>query len=755
MMNRVLTTIAVFIATAALIGCGGPEDVGTDYECGEGTVEEDGECVPAQPDECDDDEVHDDVLGKCVPAAESYCGEDTEFDEESGKCVGSVLECDDNAVEEDSECVAETIKECGEGTVADNGECRLSEEVCGEDTEFDNDHCRPSEDLCGTGTVYDVSSGLCEPAADLSCGPGTFLSGDECVASSKYFGDLADDPDIDLTDEDADTSLAVPDEGDRVVFTGVIEQPQFDEDDEPVQDYDEIQFDADKGEWMEVVVYSMGLPEPGFEIINGDYHRISDRGAGIEVRRELLINEDGTHEVTISNLPQLLGDQSPAGGDDWEYVGFVENIPTPPATDLDLVGETAEGDLRTLSDNYYLVDAEDVESTAMIFDLLPEHTDAEMQVWLDDGTLESVEELEDDAIAFIPPADEFYLVFDHIHASGPSTEYSMSAQEGQAAGQGESITEEVDVDAGDYVGMFQYNLDDQPLQASITDVDGGSVLASGSLEVSTAEEGNLSLYYLSEEDKTVELEVTNDSGEDLDFLSLDSTTGTADEMVVDSDDPVQSSYDSTLNRGHRHFYRMEIDVEDSLSIRIDGTGADAALVLRDGGTVVEEGVNGVLYNGDGGDYVLEVEALETITGGFTLTAEETDVFEETWESSPNSSFATGGSTSDTINVSGCPHIKDIEVTISITHSWIGDLAVDLNAPNGQSITLHANEGGMTSNINATYPYPSDPDLNDGADLEDQIGADGGGDWTLTVTDTMGWEPGGTLNDWEIWMECEG
>jgi len=58
----------------------------------------------------------------------------------------------------------------------------------------------------------------------------------------------------------------------------------------------------------------------------------------------------------------------------------------------------------------------------------------------------------------------------------------------------------------------------------------------------------------------------------------------------------------------------------------------------------------------------------------------------------------------TITISGCNGNASAAstVTVNIIHTWIGDLVVDLIAPNGTVYNLHNRSGGSTDNINTTY-----------------------------------------------------
>ena len=87
----------------------------------------------------------------------------------------------------------------------------------------------------------------------------------------------------------------------------------------------------------------------------------------------------------------------------------------------------------------------------------------------------------------------------------------------------------------------------------------------------------------------------------------------------------------------------------------------------------------------------------------------------------------------TIPTSG--EIKNVEVTVDIIHTWIGDLIVKLEAPDGTMITLHDREGQNGDDIEKTYDETSNQSLND------LHGKSMRGSWKLHVADLAGQDIG--------------
>lgn len=87
-------------------------------------------------------------------------------------------------------------------------------------------------------------------------------------------------------------------------------------------------------------------------------------------------------------------------------------------------------------------------------------------------------------------------------------------------------------------------------------------------------------------------------------------------------------------------------------------------------------------------------------------------------------------------------VVDIEVTVDITHTYIGDLRVRLRSPAGIEITLHDRSGGSQDNLRASYTST------DVAALRALRGDPCSGTWTLLVQDLAARDVG-KLNRWAL------
>jgi subtilisin-like proprotein convertase family protein len=87
-------------------------------------------------------------------------------------------------------------------------------------------------------------------------------------------------------------------------------------------------------------------------------------------------------------------------------------------------------------------------------------------------------------------------------------------------------------------------------------------------------------------------------------------------------------------------------------------------------------------------------------------------------------------------------IQAISVSVHITHTYIGDLRVELLTPWGQIVVLHDRAGGSADNLLATYTPDSI------AALANLIGKEVRGEWVLKVRDLTSMDVG-RLNKWGL------
>ncbi len=103
--------------------------------------------------------------------------------------------------------------------------------------------------------------------------------------------------------------------------------------------------------------------------------------------------------------------------------------------------------------------------------------------------------------------------------------------------------------------------------------------------------------------------------------------------------------------------------------------------------------------------------------------------------------------SSAISIAEGGKVCAIRVGLDITHTYIGDLRVELIAPSGERAVLHNRSGGTADNIIDTF------DSADQAELKGLLGLACRGDWTLWVVDQARLDSG-KLNRWSIELDLE-
>ena len=136
--------------------------------------------------------------------------------------------------------------------------------------------------------------------------------------------------------------------------------------------------------------------------------------------------------------------------------------------------------------------------------------------------------------------------------------------------------------------------------------------------------------------------------------------------------------------------------------------------------------------------VFNVTFSETVTGvnvdDFELSPDSPST-DFTYTRTPALAIPDDQTVQDIMAVSGHGAVSTISASVNITHTWIGDLKVELVSPNGTASVLHDNTGGSDDDITETYK----PDF---------AGVQISGNWTLRITDTAQPDPG-TLNGWTL------
>ena len=95
-----------------------------------------------------------------------------------------------------------------------------------------------------------------------------------------------------------------------------------------------------------------------------------------------------------------------------------------------------------------------------------------------------------------------------------------------------------------------------------------------------------------------------------------------------------------------------------------------------------------------------------------------------------------------LSTSAAGQVGSVEISVDITHSWIGDLRVSLHSADGTEVMLHNETGRDADDIVTTYTASTTPLL---ANLS---GESISGAWKLHISDHAGQDIG-KLNNWKL------
>lgn len=95
-----------------------------------------------------------------------------------------------------------------------------------------------------------------------------------------------------------------------------------------------------------------------------------------------------------------------------------------------------------------------------------------------------------------------------------------------------------------------------------------------------------------------------------------------------------------------------------------------------------------------------------------------------------------------ISISDSALVRDIEVSVEIEHTYLGDVDVHLLAPNGKKVLLQGRTLGRNTALNTTYSLQTTPQLSRFLNLS------AAGNWQLVIVDRARFDKG-TLKGWQL------
>ena len=577
--SRIALTACAFLwAILVVAGCGGdaPE---SSIECGEGTDVVDGTCVPVDHD-CADGKVVTPV-GNCIDP-ELFCGTGSVYDSGEGRCISAAdVRCGDGTVELDGQCRIAPPVACGEGTVLANGECRLTEEVCGPGTELSEAQCLVGEGACSGRAQYDVVTQECVDLDPVECGANTVALDDTCIPQRT----LADELAAQSTQTHADGEPLVPSPDNPLIFTGVLSNSTS----------QSFELEGTEGTWIELTIYSRGLPSPAFDLHDGgDWERSTVAGLQSAPKRTILIPSSGTYELEISTALHGLENADEFGDPSWEYVGVIDVIdpPTPVVVDVFADEEPQpeiSGDLHQTLDNLYELDVSHIGGVIIVTPLMlgGDASTVTVEAWSELDTFSERAPLEIGGASFLDVSglSTIYLHFDAASFWGPDAEFEVMVESSVTLEPGDIVTEEITAEAGQMIFLSHLSNGAASVRGAIS-LDGEpmheveEVLASNRTSYSWSQ--TRQEFFFAEEAGTYVVEFENTSSDPIE--SFVSTSRAQDVPVFDVAAEGTSSFEMNLDEevGPSEWQFVVFDVESAAIIEGEvsvGTGDPEVLIF--------------------------------------------------------------------------------------------------------------------------------------------------------------------------------
>ncbi len=183
---------------------------------------------------------------------------------------------------------------------------------------------------------------------------------------------------------------------------------------------------------------------------------------------------------------------------------------------------------------------------------------------------------------------------------------------------------------------------------------------------------------------------------------------------------------------------------------------------------VQAQVNGFLfedYNGDGSQQTFESQVAGVPILFDTNGNGVADTFNiDTFSDAPNLGFDHTAAAITSISVSGLTDfVTDVDVKLNVTHTWVADMVIFLEAPNGDFSQLFNQRGGSADNLtNTIFDDQAPLAISEGAApftgsfrpetplsiFNGMSASEANGDWTLYIFDVAAGDNGVLLN-WEL------
>jgi len=196
-------------------------------------------------------------------------------------------------------------------------------------------------------------------------------------------------------------------------------------------------------------------------------------------------------------------------------------------------------------------------------------------------------------------------------------------------------------------------------------------------------------------------------------------------------------------------YRVRLT--ESFGILLNGgTGDVTGILAANGGSAqVAVTLGSSVQSLPGGTYVETIEFVDEAAGTVQTRTHTVEVGHFLYDSLDVPKTINDNATViSVVAVTDAFCIADVNVSVNITHTYRGDLTVDLISPAGVTVRLHNRTGGSADHIITTYDDEGGTVPDGPGRLADFVNTPAMGTWTLRVQDHAGGDTG-VLNSWAL------
>jgi hypothetical protein len=401
-------TVVLTVAPLAWVGCGDDDKGGGGgAQCGAGTTEVDGVCVPdaVTPVSCAAGTVR--VGNTCVPA-ENLCDAGQAW--VGGACV-DLVDCAAGTVRGPSgDCVpADNL--CDPGFAWSDGECVA--EGCGAGFANLGGECVPVAELCDEGEVF--VAGECR--ADRACGPGTVEIDGACVPPPG--------PTPDVTEGLGDTTpFTLPGIDETIVLGGNVAPPV-----QGRPDFDTFTFQGTAGQRLRIESTALGAPLTSFFVEHGEYFRLAVPVGSRNAARQVVLPYTGEYELTVGYFLYNANTGGfvvpPDGADDFDYLVAVTPLANPTPTPQSTGNFEVTGDITALTQ--FLVSGPAVDGSVIRLRMFGHNVDVPSLYWTSTPAYGSVS-VEFASGLHAVPAGGLLVTTDYFFAGALDTGYTLTSE---------------------------------------------------------------------------------------------------------------------------------------------------------------------------------------------------------------------------------------------------------------------------------------------------------------------------------------